>query len=602
MANNGTNTGGSNLHLTPIDPPSKRKAIVDHHMVKKHACLSVQAESGLPSLQNTLSGGDLVSFAKPITEAERTREEQIGINYTAEGNRNDDDFINDNNRDQNHIHSSNKPISLVNIASHGPFHVAVSELDNTNMNNSASTLTHYDSICETTTPNEQILFHNRNSPNLHSTTTSIKAKQKRSLVEQSQEDGSQYSESTINNVHSQQRSWKKRQTDEEKIAASIAALQNRQIQLNIQSGPMSMNNNKETAPESEGCRANSTEHISTQSMTQEQPTLTEYMTSAQSVPNIAEGYDSWDDRPTNIVHMEEFLGMIPELTQTPAEEILLKGPDDKPVHFTDFLLSAQELCGTNITDMRVISQADLTMLNETNAGLKYEVDRLYEDNVRLSDDLRKLNEINIQYTENFGNVEQRNAKLGGEFTHLHKLSHDLEKEIKRKNMIIEDLLERIAELEDVVISGAMERNNLEAVLLEKQASVSRYSRVRSSQMRSLTSRLSVQKRNDDTPIAGYDIHRRDTSQISETGLEEQQFRRGSRNTTPSITVAYADRLSVPVGIWSPDQSRSNSYSPRGTRGSLNTSSRRPMLEESQEQQLNRGALIQEEKLRYTGSR
>lgn len=48
--------------------------------------------------------------------------------------------------------------------------------------------------------------------------------------------------------------------------------------------------------------------------------------------------DRYTDCDIKVVSMEEFLGMIPELLQTPAEEVLLKGTKEKAVYFTDFLL------------------------------------------------------------------------------------------------------------------------------------------------------------------------------------------------------------------------------------------------------------------------
>lgn len=75
MAPRNLDNGSSTFHLTPIDPPTKQKAPVDHHMVKKRASLSVPVEPGLPSLQNALKTDSQITFAKPIVEAEAEGDE-----------------------------------------------------------------------------------------------------------------------------------------------------------------------------------------------------------------------------------------------------------------------------------------------------------------------------------------------------------------------------------------------------------------------------------------------------------------------------------------------------------------------------------------------
>lgn len=252
--------------------------------------------------------------------------------------------------------------------------------------------------------------------------------------------------------------------------------------------------------------------------------------------------------------------------------------------------------------MRVISQPSLKKMNETNTNFKNQLIRLYEDNVKLAEDLRRLNETNIQCTKDLESTEHRNTRVGGDFRRLHKVNWELDIEIKRKDMLIEELHERIADLEEAVISGATERNNLEAILFEKQTRLPRHSRPRCPEMIYATHQPSAKNANQGNI---FDTHKGGIGQDNFTG---QQYRGINRDASPSLAAPYNGLTTAHLLTRESEPHYYRSYnlsarSPRTiSRSRMTPSIRHLITEANPEHRQGRDAILQEETKRYSGAR
>ncbi|KAH8809129.1 hypothetical protein F5884DRAFT_394554 [Xylogone sp. PMI_703] len=270
-------TATPSFHLTPINPPPKQKAPVDHHMVKKRAPMSVPVEPGLPSLQDALSGGSLVSFARPIAEADQSSTTVgIGIEDAFGESQSVDNTENDNNRNQNsRIHHSDEPAPPVNTTGHKRFGSTTNGSDDKSVNESASGFIHHAATRESILQKQRPLVDaiSKESSRTHTMTNRSEGKRKRPYVEEEHEqDEPQY------------KNIKRQQTNEEKIAAGIAALHSQQIQPSISATP------RDTAmnPRKEAVRDEENDGIldDTEQPPYQRSRLSESVANAHSVPNI----------------------------------------------------------------------------------------------------------------------------------------------------------------------------------------------------------------------------------------------------------------------------------------------------------------------------